>query len=93
MKRMNKMIDPQCYKTSCARYEGISLKLKKINNEACNSDVYLHCEEGKSSSGESSWASGDGGEPKSKLGKTPGGLSRGSIESNWLESPTTSAHP
>ena len=54
MERMNKMIDPQCYKTSCARYEGISLKLKKINNEACNSDVYLHCEEGKSSSGESS---------------------------------------
>lgn len=51
----------------------------------------LHCEGGKLS-GESS-ASGDGGEPKSKLGKTPGGLSRGSIESNWLESPTTSAHP
>lgn len=34
---------------------------------------------------------GDG--PKSRLGKTPGGLSRGVMDNNWLESPTTSAHP
>ena len=73
------------------RYDGISLKLKKINNGACKWDD-VHCEGGKSW-GESSLASGDRGEPKSILGKTPGGLSRGSIESNWVESPTTSAHP
>jgi hypothetical protein len=30
-------------------------------------------------------------EPNS--GKTPGGLSRGFMESSWVESPTTSAHP
>lgn len=51
----------------------------------------LHCEGGKSS-GESS-DGGGGDDPKSRFGYTPGGLSRGSIESNWLESPTTSAQP
>jgi len=76
---------------SSTRYDGISLKLKKTNNGACKSG-HPHCEGGKSW-GESPLASGDRGEPKSKLGKTPGGLSRGSIESNWVESPTTSAHP
>lgn len=29
------------------RYDGISLKLKKINNGACKSD-HVHCEGGKS---------------------------------------------
>ncbi len=51
----------------------------------------LHCE-GGNSSGESSGGSG-GDDPKSIFGNTPGGLSRGLIESNWLESPTTSAQP
>lgn len=36
----------------------------------------------------------DGGEgPKSRNGYTPGGFSWGSMDSNWRESPTTSAHP
>lgn len=53
----------------------------------------LHCKGGICCGGGSSGSVVDGGEPKSILGKTPGGLSRGSMESNWLESPTTSAHP
>lgn len=49
----------------------------------------LHC--GGNSSG--GGLAGGGDDPKSRFGYTPGGLSRGSIDSNWLESPTTSAHP
>lgn len=52
-------------------------------------DCYLG-EEG--SSGESSFGGGEE-DPKSRFGKTPGGLSRGLMESNCEESPTTSAHP
>jgi hypothetical protein len=93
MERMNKMINLQYISfTNGVPLNNITLKLSKINDSACKSS--FHCDEGKSS-GESSsaWGDGDGGELKSKLGKTPGGLSRGSIDSNWLESPTTSAHP
>ena len=36
---------------------------------------------------------GGGVELKSIFGNTPGGLSRGSMDNNWVESPTTSAHP
>ena len=56
----------------------------------------VHCG-GGNSSGESPVGGGGtsagGDDPKSKFGKTPGGLSRILMESNWLESPTTSAHP
>lgn len=91
MERMNKMINLQyiSFKKGVPLNNMITLKLNKIDDGDCTSN--FHCDEGKSS-GESS-AFGDGGETKSKLGKTPGGLSKCSIESNWLESPTTSAHP
>jgi hypothetical protein len=36
---------------------------------------------------------GGGAELKSMLGNTPGGLSRGCMDNNCVESPTTSAHP
>lgn len=41
----------------------------------------------------SSFGCGGGDDTKSSVGYTPGGLSRDSIDSSWLESPTTSAHP
>ena len=68
------------------RVSTMSSELKDLSSRAWRT---LQC--GGNSSG--GGLAGGGDDPKSRFGYTPGGLSRGSIDSNWLESPTTSAHP
>lgn len=90
LKEWTKWIGKVCFVTLRVDNYNQNLKICQLPSSSTlfENKPTCHCDKvgGNSSSG-----GRDG--PKSIDGNTPGGLSRGWIDNNWDELPTTSAHP